>query len=270
MEWKQLRRPMERAQWRSLGPLTRRVDVESGARDSETMRSDRVDIEGVRGTPPGQGALSVDADSAQSARDVFVIHGRDEQLRERFFEFLRAVDLRPLEWETIVAATGQTTPSLLTVIRTALTRAQAIVALLSPDDTVQLHPSLREVREAGTEMVPMMQPRPNVLIELGMALIGCPERTIVVEIGQLRPVADLGGLNVIHLGGGEAALGKLVQRLRLAGCQVDDSGNDWRGMRRFADMAAHDRASVRPNWRPTTRLRRSTRTNRQPRLTERP
>jgi predicted nucleotide-binding protein len=200
----------------------------------------------------GSDIATVDATPGRSVRDVFVVHGRDQQLRERFYEFLRAVDLRPLEWETIVAATGRTTPSLLTVIHTALTRAQAIVVLLSPDDTVQLHPSLRKHRESGTELVPMMQPRPNVLVELGMALIGCPDRTIVVEIGELRPIADLGGLNVIRLDGGEAALGKLVQRLKSAGCRVDDTGADWRAAGRFAQMAAHNRLSGRSRWRNRT------------------
>ncbi|WP_211588515.1 TIR domain-containing protein [Allorhizocola rhizosphaerae] len=184
----------------------------------------------------------------RSARDVFVVHGRDEQLREEFFDFLRALDLRPLEWETIVAATGQTAPSLLTVILTALKHAQAIVVLLSPDDMVQLHPSLREPREPVQEVSPMMQPRPNVLVELGMALASCPEQTIVVEVGHLRPVADLGGLNVIRLDTGEVALGKLVQRLRLAGCDVDDGGSDWRDGRRFASLVAHDRRPVRSGW----------------------
>jgi predicted nucleotide-binding protein len=181
---------------------------------------------------------------SRSARDVFVIHGRDEPLRERFFEFLRALDLRPMDWETIVAVTGQTAPTLLTVVRTALASAQAIVVLLSPDDMVQLHPTLREPREVADELAPMMQARPNVLIELGMALNGCPDRTIVIEIGQLRPVVDLGGLNVIRFDSSKGSLGKVVQRLRLAGCDVDDRGSDWHAERRFADVDAFDRRPV--------------------------
>jgi hypothetical protein len=217
-------------------------------------------VVGVAGPQPPSSLYYPGTSIVRSARDVFVVHGRDEPLRERFFEFLRALDLRPLDWETIVASTGQTAPSLMTVIRAALVQAQAIIVLLSPDDMVQLHPSLRAPREPKLELVPMMQPRPNVLLELGMALGGCPERTIVVEIGLLRPVADLGGLNVIHLDGGEGALGKVVQRLRLAGCDVDDSGADWRSLRRFADLAAYDRHPMRLTWR--ARFRRSARAGR--------
>jgi predicted nucleotide-binding protein len=179
--------------------------------------------------------------ASRNLRNVFVIHGRDEQVRESFFELLRAVDLRPLEWEALVAATQHTAPSLLSVVEAALERAQAVVALLTPDDVVYLHPSLHEMREAAVETRPMLQPRPNVLVELGMALMSCQERTIIVEIGDQRPVADLGGLNVIRFDGTEVSLGKLVQRLKNAGCPVDDSGADWRNMRRFAGIAALNR-----------------------------
>jgi predicted nucleotide-binding protein len=196
----------------------------------------------------------------RSPRDIFVVHGRDEPLRERFFDFLRALDLRPLDWEALVASTGQTAPSLITVIRAAMTKAQAIIVLLSPDDMVQLHPSLCVPREAAGELMPMMQPRPKVLRELGMALERRPDQTIVVEVGHLRPIADLGGLNVIHLDGSEIALGKVVQRLKLAGCDIDDSGSDWHASRRFADLAAHDRGPIRSTWR--AKLRRLVRARR--------
>ena len=177
----------------------------------------------------------------RSTRNVFVISGRDERFRKRVFELLRAVDLRPLEWEALVSATGHTVPSLLTIVQTALRQAQAVVVLLTPDDIVQLHPALHEGGEPAAETSPAMQPRPNVLIELGMALMSCPERTIVIEVGDLRPVADLGGLNFIRFDGGEAALGKLVQRLKNAGCPVDDTGTDWRRLRRFLHLEAYRR-----------------------------
>jgi predicted nucleotide-binding protein len=177
----------------------------------------------------------------RSNRNVFIIHGRDEQFRERVFEVVRALDLRPMEWESIVSATRHAAPSLLTIIETALKLAQAVVVLLTPDDIVQLHPSLREREGSDGDSAPAMQPRPNVLIELGMALMSSADRTIILEVGDLRPVADLGGLNFIHFDGEEAALGKFVQRLKNAGCPVDDSGTDWRNTRRFAHIGTYDR-----------------------------
>ncbi len=52
-------------------------------------------------------------------RNVFVVHGRDEAARRALFEFLRALDLQPLQWETLVQETGSAAPSL----REAIARA---------------------------------------------------------------------------------------------------------------------------------------------------
>jgi hypothetical protein len=108
-------------------------------------------------------------------------------------------------------------------------------------DVVQLHPDLHERDEPRDETEPGLQPRPNVLIELGMALGTHRGRTVVVEVGRLRPIADLAGLNAIRFDGSEAGLHKIVCRLRLTGCKIDDAGVDWRRPRRFAGLGAFER-----------------------------
>lgn len=185
---------------------------------------------------------------ASISRTVFVIHGRDEQARSAMFDLLRALDLKPQEWEPLVAATGSTLPNLNEVVATGLAagQAQAVVAILTPDDIVTLHPALRAADDPADETSPVMQPRPNVLIELGMALSAYRHRTIVVAIGGLRRIADLDGLNVIRFDGSETAIGKLAGRLKLAGCAVDDRGSDWRAIRRFTGLDAYTRDSADP------------------------
>lgn len=174
-------------------------------------------------------------------RNVFVVHGRDEQVRREMFELLRRLDLRPLEWEDLVKATGHTSPFLGDVVAHATSVAQAAVVLMTPDDLAMLHPSLHGADERPHETRPTGQPRPNVLIELGMALAAYPERTLIVEIGRLRPIADLEGRNVIRFDGSESAIGKIVERLKLAGCEVGDSGADWRRTRPFEGLQAYRR-----------------------------
>ncbi|MFD1051287.1 hypothetical protein ACFQ1S_39980, partial [Kibdelosporangium lantanae] len=49
-------------------------------------------------------------------RNVFVIHGRDEKVRQAVFGLLRKVDLQPLEWEPLVHATNIGTPFLGQVV----------------------------------------------------------------------------------------------------------------------------------------------------------
>ena len=41
-----------------------------------------------------------------AAKDsVFVVHGRNEELRKSLFSFLRSIGLKPLEWNTAIKAT---------------------------------------------------------------------------------------------------------------------------------------------------------------------
>lgn len=183
------------------------------------------------------------AEVADVSRKVFVIYGRDEQARKALFELLRALDLQPQEWEPLVAATGSTLPNLNEVVTTGLAagQAQAVLAILTPDDEVTLHPALRAPADPADETTRVMQSRPNVLIEVGMALSAYRHRTVIVEIGRLRRIADLDGLNVIRFDGSEFAIGKIVERLKLAGCAVNDKGSDWRDVRRFAELDAYQR-----------------------------
>ncbi|MEG3627279.1 nucleotide-binding protein [Streptomyces poriticola] len=185
-------------------------------------------------------AAQARADHARS-RSVFVVHGRDEEVRTAMFGLLRRLDLRPLEWERLVRATGGTAPFLGEVIEKALSQAQAALVLLTPDDVSKLHPHLLGDSEPPYETRLTGQPRQNVLIELGMALMAYPERTIIVQVGQVRPAADLAGRNVIHFDGSETAVSKIVERLKGAECDLDDTRPDWRDISYFRNLAAYRR-----------------------------
>jgi predicted nucleotide-binding protein len=172
---------------------------------------------------------------------VFVIHGRDSQFVREFGSFLRAIDLHPLDWEEVVSRTGQSTPFLGDVLSTAFEDLQAAVVLLTPDDGACLHPSLRDAGDPDYEAVVTGQARPNVLFEAGMAFGLQPARTVLVEVGRLRPFSDVGGRNVIRFNGGPESRQKVASRLRTAGCDVNLSGTDWLDPRRFENLDAFTR-----------------------------
>ena len=187
---------------------------------------------------------SVDCDTeapAEVARKVFVVYGRDRTLVTKFFDLLYAVGLQPLEWERLVTLTGATAPHLADVVRTAPQHAQANLVLLSPDDIVELHPDLSGPGDHSYERDRAMQARPNVLFELGLAYMANPTRTVIVEIGQLRPIADLAGLNVVHFDGTTDAIIKIIGRLADAGCPADTTGLHWLDTTRFAGLEAYGR-----------------------------
>jgi predicted nucleotide-binding protein len=171
--------------------------------------------------------LPEEAEAAIDKKVVFVVHGRDENLRKAMFEFLRAIDLRPLEWTQVMKKTSQGAPYVGDVLDVAFGQAQAVVVLLNGDDEVRLQKKLWKENESENETKLMPQARPNVLFEAGMAIGRSAKRTILVQIGELRPWSDIGGRHITHLNNTPEKRHELVQKLKSAGCEVDDSGKDW-------------------------------------------
>ena len=181
-------------------------------------------------TSTSQGTRATEDRPVPKNRTVFIAHGRDLAARNAIFGFLRALDLRPLAWETIVDHTGQAAPHVLDVVRQGFEEAAAAVVLLTPDDISYLHETLRHPEDGDRESAPSGQPRQNVLFEAGMAMALHQDRTVLVRIGPVRPFTDIDGLDVVQILGTDGIPGKLkniAARLRRAGCEVDLTGDDW-------------------------------------------
>ncbi|QDV56261.1 TIR domain-containing protein [Rosistilla oblonga] len=160
-------------------------------------------------------------------RKVFVVHGRNDAARKATFEFLRSINLHPLEWSEIVHETGKGSPFVGEVLDTAFSIVQAVVVLMTPDDEARLRDPFHGSSEPSHETDLTPQPRPNVLFEAGMALGLFPERTVIVELGTLRPVSDLFGRHVVRMNNSIGRRQDLAQRLETSGCSVSLAGRDW-------------------------------------------
>jgi predicted nucleotide-binding protein len=171
------------------------------------------------------------------SKAVFVVHGRNEQLRKSMFDFLRAIGLKPLEWSQAVGATGEASPYIGQVLDTAFSMAQAVVVLMTPDDEAYLKKEFQAEHDADYEKRPTGQARPNVLFEAGMAMgrdpSRDPKRTVLVEIGKLRPFSDVVGRHVLRLNNSSELRQDLAERLRTAECAVDLGGRDWHKVGNF-------------------------------------
>ena len=190
---------------------------------------------------PRQGASNMakkQADLGVDTRKVFVVHGRNNAAREALFTFLRAIGLHPLEWSEIVKATGKASPYIGEVLEKGFSIAQAVVVLMTPDDEARLREQYRGSSEPPHETELTPQPRPNVLLEGGMALGLFPDRTVIVELGTLRPISDIGGRHVIRMNDAPERRQDLAQRLETAGCAVNTSGTDWYKAGSFTDALA--------------------------------
>ena len=182
------------------------------------------------GDPHGSDSPLSPADS----RNVFVVHGRNAAARDALFEFLRSIDLRPLEWSEAVQITGKTSPYIGDVLDAAFSRAHAVVVLLTPDDEAHLRREYWTPSDPPHETEPTGQARPNVLFEAGMAMGRNQDRTILVELGVLRPFSDVAGRHAIRLDNSSQRRQELAQRLKSAGCPVNLDGTDWHSAGEFS------------------------------------
>ncbi|MDQ1551999.1 MAG: hypothetical protein QOD50_1421 [Actinomycetota bacterium] len=166
-----------------------------------------------------------------SARTVFLVQGRYERVNQAVTEILRALDLRVLTWEQAVGLTQKPNPHIEDVIAEGMAAAAAIVVLFTAEDRVQLEESLVEPSNTG-ELDEGHQPRPNVLIEAGMALAYDvafqTQKTLIIQFGDIRKATDLDGKHVLKIGGQNPTWRHaLVQRLRSTGLLVDDSDGNY-------------------------------------------
>lgn len=183
------------------------------------------------------------AEGPADPHKVFVVYGRNDAARIAMFELLRAVGLHPLEWSELRAATGKPSPYIGEILDAGFALSQACVVLMTPDDEVRLRD---EFVEDDLERIVSHQPRPNVLLEAGMALDKYRDRTVIVELGRMRQVSDLGGIHTLRMNDTREKRRELAERLRDAECDVRLEGSVWE--------TAGDFESAIGRGPPTTRL----------------
>lgn len=189
---------------------------------------------GTEQTPMAEPAAAPDADDSDRDRTVFVVYGRNDSARQAMFDFLAAAGLEPLDWEKLLAATGEGSPYIGDVLEAGFPMAQAVVVLLTPDDEARIRPAFRHPRDPRYETELTPQARPNVLFEAGMAFISHPKRTILVELGELRPFSDVAGRHTVRMNDSIEARRSVINRLRTAGCQLSLGGDEWKTAGNFA------------------------------------
>ena len=157
---------------------------------------------------------------------VFVVHGRDLDALKTVVTLLQAVRLDPKTFEDTRRLTGKPSPYVGEDLEAAFDYAQAILVMFTPDEHVQLRP---ELRSEGEEAAAEFQPRPNVLVEAGMALAMHRDRTVIVEMGTIREVSDLSGIHLVRWRRDTPEKrAEVLDRLTDAGCRPDRaSSNRW-------------------------------------------
>ena len=115
------------------------------------------------------------------------------------------------------------------ILKAGFKMANAAVVLLTPDEEARVLEPFKLDDDPRYEAELSPQPRPNVLFEAGMAMAHFPERTVLVQVGWIRPFSDIAGIHAIKMNNSIERRRDLAKRLAVAGCEISDlnSSLDW-------------------------------------------
>ena len=129
-------------------------------------------------------------------------------------------------------------PNVGDIIESAMDKVQAVVVLFSPDEIAHLQEQFWAAGDKTGEGKAAGQPRPNVLFEAGLALGAHPEKTVLVQVGKVRPFSDIAGKHLVKLTDDVARRNDFANRLHKLGCAVNRVGNDWMTVGTFVPAPA--------------------------------
>lgn len=178
-------------------------------------------------TGPGP---SLSSDQAGDPHKVFLVYGRNTKAKDAMKAFLTSLGLSIVDFEDAVAATGSASPYTGEALDAGFSLARAVLVLLTPDERTHLR---HELAGSPTESLDEYQARPNVFFEAGMAFRTQRRRTVIVELGQVRAFSDIGGVHMVPLDDSPESRLKLINRLKVAGCDVQTPNGDWRQAGQF-------------------------------------
>lgn len=185
---------------------------------------------------------------------VFIVYGRNQKAYNAMRLFLQSLRLDPITFDEVRNQLGGS-PFVGHIVRAGMERAQAIIILLTPDEYAELRPSLRSNHDKNDDIA-RWQPRPNVLLEAGMALAIDETRTILVVLrSDVTLASDLHGRHFIHLSNNMDSRARMRDALVGVHCSIDQSLTQWHDVNLAGDFDALS-ATVLPEVSPSSPFRR--------------
>jgi hypothetical protein len=171
-------------------------------------------------------------------KKVFVIHGHDKRAHGELVKLLDALGLEELSFESVANEMGPS-PFVRDIVIEGIKRADAVVALFTPDEQAALYDpetgDSRAAREGGSRW----QARPNVIFEAGIAFGGLADREPIVAVlgDDVRLFSDLGGVHFVQLSGPRGKA-NLKARLESLLGPLTPTLTDWDSSPQAGDFAA--------------------------------
>ena len=169
--------------------------------------------------------MSTSSPPRQRRKQVFVVHGRNEEAREEMDKFLNAVGVSPVLFGTIQARAGS--QFVADIVLDGIRQVDAVIVIFTPDEQSALYDPrtgrlLAHEEPAGWRW----QARPNVLFEAGVAY-GSGKHTILTTVGcDVQLFSDVGGMHFLQLDK-DGSKRQLFDRLQQALGPLQPRRRDW-------------------------------------------
>ena len=161
------------------------------------------------------------AESHPQRNKVFIISGSSEKMKKALSNFLLSLGLQSVEWAEALSFTGNPDAEDAEVISKSLEICQAAIIILTNNkDTLSLPGD-------ASDLTVLPRAELNALFAAGLAAGNNRHRTVVVGLGNTEPFRDLPGLHMTRLDNSIDKRKELMDRLKIAGCEVKTRGKAW-------------------------------------------
>jgi Predicted nucleotide-binding protein containing TIR-like domain len=116
------------------------------------------------------------------------LHGRDSEARDAITEFLETIGVKVVTWSYALSELDLNDRDIWRIVGKGFELSGAVIVLSTPDEVSFLRPELWQPYDSPTAKGPRFQPRQNVLLELGYALLKGESRTIHITVGDVAPL----------------------------------------------------------------------------------
>lgn len=166
-----------------------------------------------------QGNFSVKQEDKK--RKIYLVLGRMDESVKAIQIYLEKMGLTILQKEGSREIPSGGTPFIGNELDAAFKEAQAIVVLFTGDEEARLCETFYRRDDDEFEKIFSPQPTQEQIFEAGYAFGVSPKRTILIQIGDVRPFSDIIGRHMLHFAGTDEDYNLLQARLKLAGCLID-------------------------------------------------
>lgn len=156
-----------------------------------------------------------------SSRNVAVIYGRDLAAYDCSMEAVRATGLIPYDFEQAKKSLETGHEYVHEIVGQLLQNAAVALVVFTPDERATLEIQLQSADDSP-ESKTRLQPRPNVLLEFGLAVGVLQRNVVLLEFGKVGMPSDIHGIHPIRWKSYVETVQDLYDKFRKIGMPVEN------------------------------------------------